>query len=140
MLRMMLLIILIYAAGCERRQASYETQRSELVGVWKLAKVSPQSCPYGESIKDDRLILRPDGTMEQTLVFLDGRSLESHGQRWFLYSNGNVSLERRINVKSGQGTEFRSEGLVVHHGENPIMLIDPDSNCFYQRVANNLSK
>jgi hypothetical protein len=77
--------------------------------------------------------------MDQRLTFTSGKIVESHDQRWSLYSDGGVSFERRINVTQGENTELRSEGLVVRYGEKPIILIDPDTNCFYERVASGLS-
>jgi hypothetical protein len=92
-------------------------------------------CTYGP-VKSDQLILYPNGTYDQHLRLQDGRSFDSTGQKWVFISRHNIGMESRWDYPAGAKAPIReSDSLVVEFSKPPVIVIDPDNNCFYEQVA-----
>lgn len=130
-----ILLLGCLCAGCHK-QVTSEEARSQLTGQWTL--VVKSSCgDFG--IRSDNLILHHDGRLEQHLEMISGKRFDSStDSRWSFMPNNSVSLDERFNVeKSGTevSVEKRHEILIVEFTKPPSILLNPDLNCFYQRVS-----
>jgi hypothetical protein len=117
--------------GCNRPPREAEAKQ-ELVGRWLLN--TEHNCTYG-AVESDELRLYPDGRMEQHLKLRDGRTFDSQNERWSFLPKTNVGLESRWNFPAKAKAPIKeSESLIVEFGKQPVIVIDPDSNCFYMKV------
>jgi hypothetical protein len=83
--------------------------------------------------------LRSNGTFDQIVVAQDGRRFESVGQQWRFSAPNSIELRQRRNFCTKQnykdliGTpEF--EVLIVKFDSPPMILVSPDSDCFYTKT------
>ena len=73
--------------------------------------------------------------MEQHLKLKDGREFQSASEHWSYIPRSNVGLESRWTFYANTQTPTKeSESLVVEWSKPPVILINPDSNCFYMKV------
>ena len=118
-------------AGCNHRIDRPEAEK-QLTGRWLLN--TQRNCTYGP-VESDELILHKDGRLEQHLRLKDGRAFKSMDGRWSFIPRTNVGLESRWDFRTNAADPVReSDSLVVEFGREPVILIDPDSNCFYEKV------
>ncbi len=127
--------LLLFMAACKRQVIRGE-HPSELVGTWEL--VWGHDCrDYG--LKSDTLVLHPDGTLEQHVIAKDARRWDSVGERWKYIGDNAVSFDVRRNFFTSQTYDKliglpEGEVLIVHFETPPVILLDPDSDCFYKKV------
>jgi hypothetical protein len=120
-----------FALGCNRPVDEAEARR-QLSGRWVLN--TERNCTYG-AIESDELVLFPDGRMGQHLKLRDGRAFDSTNERWSFMPKTNVGLESRWNFPAdAKAPTKESESLIVEFGRRPVIVIDPDSNCFYMKM------
>jgi hypothetical protein len=119
-------LFLTLATGCSEKKSAIS-----LVGEWKLQV--PKGCNYGD-VKSDRLILHADGAMEQYIDFADGSNYSSKTEHWKQLSAGDVSLQKRMHVPNNGSREKRGEILLIEPTNPPLILLDPDANCFYEKT------
>lgn len=118
------------AVGCHRSVTEGEANR-ELTGRWVLN--TELNCTYG-AVESDELVLLPDGRMEQHLKLKDGQAFNSTTEHWSFMPKTNVSFDSRWNFPIDAKTPIKeSESLIVEFGKTTVIVIDPDSNCFYQK-------
>lgn len=127
-LRTVIIAVLVGATtnGCSRTDIT----SAALVGEWYLQV--PKGCEYGD-VQRDRLVLRGNGTLEQHIEFKDGSKYSSVTERWKLVSGSSISLERRLSVPANGRREKGGEILVIEATNPPVILLDPDKNCFYEK-------
>ena len=54
---------------------------------------------------------------------------------WSFIPKFNIGLESRWDFRSGvKGPIKESESLIIEFGKDPLIVVDPDSNCFYSKV------
>jgi len=110
--------------------------QNRLAGEWVL--IVKSSCS-DLGIRSDKLILHGDGRLEQHLEMTSGKRFDSStDSKWSFMPENSVSLDERFNVaKSGTevSVEKRHEILIVEFSKPPSILLNPDLNCFYQRVS-----
>lgn len=129
------LLLLCMCDACHKQMTPDEA-KNQLAGEWTL--IVKSSC--GDlGIRSDKLILHHDGRLEQHLEMTNGRRHESSADsKWSFMPENSVSLDERFNVaKSGAEVtvEKRHEILIVEFTRPPSILLNPDLNCFYQRVS-----
>jgi len=131
MLRTVIFVLSIFAIGCASRPTETEARR-QLSGRWLLD--TKHDCNYGP-VKSDELLLREDGRLEQHLILKDGRTFDSTNGHWSFIPKSNVGLESRWSFRTeAEGPVKTSESLIVEFGKTPVIVIDPDSNCFYWKM------
>lgn len=132
MLRTVITLLLgLLLFGCNRRPDE-ATAKQQLTGRWVLN--TQRNCTYGP-IESDELRLHEHGHMEQHLKLKDGRTYDSENERWSFIPKTNVGLESRWNFPANSKARTKeSESLIVEFGKEPVIVIDPDSNCFYMKV------
>jgi len=120
-----------FVLGCNHPSNEAEATK-QLSGRWLLN--TQRDCSYGP-VESDELLLLPDGRLEQHLKLKDGRTFQSTSERWFYSPKTNVDLESRWTYPADAKTPTKeSESLIVEFGKSPVIVIDPDSNCFYMKV------
>jgi hypothetical protein len=128
MLRMMVRLLLVASVGCNRTPNG-DTATKDLVGTWTFQ--SGSGCKYG--VASDVLEIRQDGSFVQRTVPLGSVDATLTQGRWAYSEPRGISLDKRFHVPAQGTVERRSEILVVEFSSPPIILLDPDSNCFYER-------
>ena len=89
---------------------------------------------YG-AIESDELVLFPDGRMGQHRKLRDRRAFDSTNERWSFMPKANVGLESRWSFPADAKRPTKeSESLIVEFGRRPVIVIDPDSSCFYMKM------
>ena len=119
--------------GCSRNPSQAEAVR-ELSGHWVLH--TERDCTYGP-VKSDELRLYPDGRLGQHLTLRDGGKYDSENEHWSFTPPSSVGLESRWDFHfsaDAKAPSKESESLIVEFGSEPVIVIDPDSNCFYSKV------
>jgi hypothetical protein len=117
--------------GCNHPPSEAEAKR-QLHGRWLLN--TEHNCTYGP-VESDELLLHEDGRLEQHLKLKDGRVFNSTDGRWSFIPQTNVGLESRWDFRSDAKEPIKeSESLIVEFGKEPVIVIDPDSNCFYMKA------
>jgi len=121
--------------GCSPKYGKAEGTRV-LAGSYTLN--FRNNCTYGP-VEYDKLILHSDGRLEQHLKLQDGTLLDSERGHWEFDPPSNVFLEERWDFHFRpiqKQPERGSDGLVVEFfsKEPPIIVIDPDDNCFYEQT------
>ncbi len=86
----------------------------------------------GIGIESDKLILHSDGRLEQHLKLLNGKHYDSAHERWEYTPDNGVFLDRRLTASAGTP---ELEGLIVEFSEPPAILLNPDQDCFYQKIS-----
>lgn len=125
------LLCALLMLGCGRPPTVVEAKR-ELTGRWTLN--TKHNCTYGP-VESDELLLHEDGRLEQHLKLKDGRVFDSTDGRWSFIPRTNVGLESRWDFRADVKQPVKgSESLIVEFGKDPVIVIDPDSNCFYMKV------
>ena len=125
------LLCALLMLGCSRPPTVAEAKR-ELTGRWILN--TKHNCTYGP-VESDELLLHEDGRLEQHLKLKDGRVFDSTDGRWSFIPRTNVGLESRWDFRADVKQPVKgSESLIVEFGKDPVIVIDPDSNCFYMKV------
>jgi hypothetical protein len=99
-----------------------------------------RNCTYG-AVESDEPLLLPDGRLEQYLKLKDGRAFQPVSERWSYIPKTNLGLESRWTFPANTKTPTKeSESLIVEFGKPPLIVIDPDSNCFYMKVESRHAK
>ena len=125
---------LCVCAACTPKQRA-DAARRELIGNWKLNMA--HNCAYGPVISDI-MQLREDGGLEQSVLLQSGAKLDSDRGHWSFIPPSNVGLESHWSFPQNATAPVReSTSLIVefHRSGNPVILINPDSNCFYEKVT-----
>jgi len=132
MLRTMIAVVCaMLLLGCNRPVNEVEAKR-QLTGRWLLN--TERNCTYGP-VESDELLLHQDGRLEQHLKLKDGRVFNSTDGHWSFMPSTNVGLESRWDFRTDVKSPVKgSESLIVEFGKQPVIVIDPDSNCFYMKV------
>jgi hypothetical protein len=94
------------------------------------------------------LVLRPDGTFDQTVISNDGKRMYATGQHWQYYPDkdrAHIWLDKRLEFfipeafgkQRGEGV-LASEMLIVEleSGGEPVIVLNPDWDCVYAKVEN----
>lgn len=123
--------MLVFFGACRQRSATM--MKEEIPGRWILQ--TQRNCTYGP-VKSDELTFHSDGTFDQKLSTFDGKMYQSSVNHWSLLNNSrNIALEARWNLPKGADVPRReSESLIIEATNPPSIVIDPDNNCFYQKV------
>ena len=132
MLRTVIVLLCgLFVIGCNRQPSETEAKR-QLTGRWLLD--TKHDCAYGP-VASDELLLHEDGRLEQHLKLKDGRLFNSTEGHWSFIPKTNVGLESRWDFRTDVKEPVKgSESLIVEFGKDPVIVIDPDSNCFYSKV------
>jgi hypothetical protein len=118
--------------GCRRKPNSEEASKI-LAGKWRL--VSRHDCKHW-GVDSDVLVLHANGRMEQHLKLLNGRSYDSVQEHWAYIPDHSISLDRRLAVSDPQYARLpESEILIVEFSEPPVIVLNPDQDCFYERFS-----
>jgi hypothetical protein len=129
---LLLFVALLAAVGCNHKRTESEA-RSLLVGEWNL-HIGSDCANY--DVGSDKLILHTDGTFEQHTVSKRGYRYDAPAEKWDYLPDHSVFLDSRKDFFNSQSTnEFvgvrRVEGLLVEFTRPPVILLNPDQNCFY---------
>jgi hypothetical protein len=128
-LRVSLLLLIAFAiVGC-RRTPNPAVAHRILTGKWSL--VIRHDC-QDWGIESDILILHSDGRLEQHLKFLNGKKFESAHEHWEYSADNGIFLNRRLTASAGTP---ETEGLIVEFSEPPVIVLNPDQDCFYQKSS-----
>jgi hypothetical protein len=131
------LSVLLLTISCSRAPSAAEANRL-LAGRWKL--VIGQDC-RGNGIKSDVLFLHGDGRLEQHFLSDYGQRFVSTDERWSYVPDDSINFDMRKDFLHRQppneavGVSIH-ETLLVEFGNPAIILLNPDGNCFYQKVGN----
>jgi len=125
---------LLASAGCSPKYDKANGTRI-LSGSYRLN--STNNCTYGP-VDSDVLVLHPDGRLEQHVRLKDGRKFDSEQGRWEFSPPSNVWLDDRWDFhfeNTRKDPEKGSYSLTVEFfsKEPPVIVVDPDDNCFYER-------
>ena len=120
--------------GCSPKYGKAEGTRV-LAGSYTLN--FRNNCAYGP-VEYDKLILHSDGRLEQHLKLRDGTPLDSERGHWEFYPPSNVFLEEHWDFHFDADQKQPKRGnysLIVEFisKEPPIIVVDPDDNCFYEK-------
>src|ERR1700741_3200316 len=126
-----LILLLLIAVGCNHKRTPSES-KSLLAGEWSLVIGSDCS---GYDVASDKLILHPDGTLEQHTVSKRGFHYDAPAEKWeYVPENGVLLNSRKDFFNSQPVNEFvgvrRGEGLIVDFRSPSAILLNPDQNCF----------
>lgn len=130
-----LLIFGLFAtAGCTNKRSVSEA-RALLTGEWNL-HIGSDCAMY--DLASDKLILHSDGTLEQHTVSKRGFRYDAPAEKWEYSPQNHVLLDSRKDFFNSQPkNEFvgvrRVEGLLVEFTTPPVILLNPDQNCFYTK-------
>ena len=114
--------------GCSSRQA--KPDRSALAGTWNLRIGS--SCS-SRAVLSDRLILHSDGRMEQHAIYGAGKHYDAVDEHWDILTERSVFLDRWLDLTDNPTGKPTPAGLSVEFTRPPLILVNPDSNCCYER-------
>jgi hypothetical protein len=129
-------------SGCRKHKALVGDHPTELVGKWQLLIRS--SCDqYG--LKSDTMVIRSDGTFDQTIATNDGHSVSQNEQHWQYFPDkdrGDISLDKRLEfftpehsaTKTGAGHAVSEMLIVDYDGVSPVIVLHPDSDCVYVKT------
>jgi hypothetical protein len=93
-------------------------------------------------------MLHADGTFDQHVTLNDGKQINVASQRWQYTSNGtggDISLDKRLEFftpehfgkRIGEGVGS-FEVLPVEINSKPVIVLNPDSDCIYEKEASSL--
>jgi hypothetical protein len=130
----LLILVLLTAVGCSHKRTTVEA-RSLLTGEWNL--VIGSDCA-GYDVASDKLILHPDGTLEQHTLSKRGFHYDAPAEKWeYVPENGVLLNSRKDFFNSQPVNEFvgvrREEGLIVEFRSPIAILLNPDQDCFYTK-------
>jgi hypothetical protein len=130
----LLSLVLLVAAGCSRQRTPTEA-KALLVGDWSLHIGS--DCT-GYDVASDKLILHSDGTFEQHTVSKRGYRYDAPAEKWDYIPDHSVFLDSRKDFLNSQPENGfvgakKVEGLLVEFTTPPVILLNPDQNCFYTK-------
>ena len=117
-------IALLGSWGCNRAPKPEEAHK-RLVGQWRL--VVKSDCKHW-GVDSDTLILHSDGRMEQHLKLLNGKKYDSAQEHWEYSADLHIVLDQRLRVSV-------PEVLIVEFSDPPVIVLNPDGNCFYERFS-----
>ena len=131
----LLVIGAIVLTGCEHQQSEQEAQ-ALVVGEWSLT-IGRDCSNY--DVASDKLVLHPNGTLEQHTVSKRGFRYDAPAERWKYSSENHVVLDSRKDFFNSQPqNEFagvrRFEVLLVKFTSPPTILLNPKSDCFYTKT------
>jgi len=132
------LVVLGILCSCRQQTVLVGDHPKELVGTWQLLVRS--SCnQYG--VKSDALTLHADGTFDQQVIFDDGKRVSASAQHWDYNadgSHGHIALDKRLEFFEPELTQAKKGGsagmfevLLVDFQYEPVILLNPDSDCVY---------
>jgi hypothetical protein len=132
MLRTVIVLLCgLFLFGCSRPPSEAEAKR-QLTGRWLLD--TKHDCTYGP-VESDELVLHQDGRLEQHVKLKDGRTYESQNEQWSFMPKTNVWLQSRWTFPGDAKAPYKeTQSLIVEFGKEPVIVINPDSNCFYSKV------
>jgi hypothetical protein len=125
-----------FHAGCTRGPSIAEANR-KLAGKWELA-LGHDCRDYG--IRSDTLILHGSGRLEQHFVSVFNQRYDASDERWSYSPDDHINLETRRDFFTKQppneviGVPIR-ENLIVEFGNPSVIVLNPDSDCFYRKVG-----
>jgi hypothetical protein len=129
-------------SGCRKHKALSGAHPAELVGKWQLLIRS--SCnQYG--LKSDTMVIRSDGTFDQTVITKDDHSISQNEQRWQYFPDKDrrdISLEKRLEFftpehfgnRTDEGHAVSEMLIVDYGGASPLIVLNPDSDCVYVKA------
>jgi len=120
-----------------------EEGRSRLVGTYVLADRRVPASEINPGYRSASLVLMPGGAARQICEFKNGVNYESSGMTWKYMGDGNVTLTplKDCSWVWGPLLELREApseaprmgaSLIVEWSRNPVILMDPDVNAFYE--------
>jgi hypothetical protein len=129
-----LIVTLVAIVGCAQKRTPAEA-RALLVGEWNL-HIGSDCADY--DVASDKLIFHSDGTLEQHTVSKRGFHYDAPAEKWDYLPEKRVFLDSRKNFFNSQpANEFVGarigEGLIVEFTTPPVILLNPDQNCFYTK-------
>jgi hypothetical protein len=130
----LLILPLLIALGCSHKPTTAEP-RSLLTGEWNL--VIGSDCA-GYDVASDKLILHPDGILEQHTVSKRGFHYDAPAEKWeYAPENGVLLRSRKDFFNTQPVNEFvgarRAESLIVDFRSPTAILLNPDQDCFYTK-------
>ncbi|MCU1285652.1 MAG: hypothetical protein JWO13_2002 [Acidobacteriales bacterium] len=129
-------LAILSTVACRRSPATASDARGTLVGRWEL-KMGSDCSDY--DIQSDILVLHSDGTFEQHVVSSSGAHYDATNEHWSYVPDNAVSFDARRNFFSRQQPNLQAgvsihETLIVEFGDPSVILLNPDSNCFYRKM------
>ena len=133
--RLMILGILLCLCGCRKTALNGDHPR-ELVGIWQML-IRSDCKDLG--LKSENLELHPDGTFDQHVTAVDGRHVDVKGEHWKFVPNHSIQFNRRhdfliLQTGSSLWGSPQDEVLTLELGSPPVVLINPPSDCVYQKI------
>lgn len=130
-------ICVLVTGACRHAPPDPIDARRMLTGHWEL-RLGNDCKDYG--IQSDMLVLHSDGRLEQHFVSSSGARYDASEGHWSYVPDNSVSFDARRNFFSKQpstGTIGVSvhETLIVEFGSPSIILLNPDSDCFYRKIG-----
>jgi hypothetical protein len=130
------IILGVASSSCSRKPTVADAKRM-LQGRWQL-KLGHDCQGYG--IRSDELILHSDGRLEQHFVSIYDQHYDATDERWSYLPDNSINFDSRRNFFSTQpksgviGTSMH-ETLLIEFGDPSLILINPDSDCFYRKTG-----
>ena len=129
--------ILLCSLSCTRAPSAADASHL-LEGRWELS-LGHDCRDYG--IRSDTLILHHDGKLEQHFVSAYNQRYDATDQHWSYSPENHINFETRKNFFTRQPTDSVigvavHENLLVEFGNPAVIVLHPDSDCFYRRVGN----
>jgi hypothetical protein len=126
----------LLGVSCTRTPSVADANRM-LSGDWELA-LGHDCRDYG--IRSDNLALHPDGTFEQHFVSIYDQHYDSDRGHWSYSPDNHINFDSRKNFLTKQPQEGVAgmsvrENLITEFRKPPIILLNPDSDCFYRKVT-----
>lgn len=128
--------VVLFLVSCSRAPSG-EQGTAKLQGRWELV-LGHDCSDYG--IGSDVLILHSDGTFEQHFRSVSGQHYDTTNQRWSYSLDKSISFDSRKNFFTKQppdsvvGTAIH-ETLIVEFGNPNVIVLNPDSDCFYRQTG-----
>ena len=85
------------------------------------------------AVLSDRMILHSDGRMEQHAIYGAGKHYDAVDEHWDILTERSVFLDRWLDLTDNPTGKPTPAGLSVEFTRPPLILVNPDSNCFYER-------
>src|SRR6266403_656152 len=132
-----MMAVVVTLSACRRDKILAGDHPIEFVGEWQLLIRS--SCrDYG--LTADKLVLKADGTFDQRVTMTNGKQLDVVDQHWQYDTAdnvGHIALDKRLELFTPE--HFAKEGgragvfevLVVEYKSEPVIILNPDSDCVY---------
>jgi hypothetical protein len=127
-------LMLLSFSGCQKK-LSQEEGRKKLVGEYNLIIGTNQKVSRTDFVSS-KMVIYDNGTFVQTCVYRDGKSYTSNLNTWeYEEKSGKIYLSSFQDCAGALPSYVNNTGchLIVEYTDQPIILLSPDLNIFYEK-------